>query len=64
MTGIATLPASIIAGILGGRAASAAFLYGAAIGFLAAWLFVIVGGLNNVQYETKRMLVYGNTVAK
>jgi MFS family permease len=43
MTGIATLPASIIAGILGGYDPSATFLYGAAIGFLAAGLFVIAG---------------------
>jgi len=43
MTGIAALPASIIAGILGGYAPSATFLYGAAIGFLAAGLFVIAG---------------------
>jgi len=43
LTGIAALPASIIAGILGGYAPSATFLYGAAIGFLAAGLFVIAG---------------------
>jgi len=43
MTGIAALPASIIAGILGAYAPSATFLYGAAIGFLAAGLFVIAG---------------------
>ncbi len=33
----------IIAGILRGYAPSATFLYGAAIGFLAAGLFVIAG---------------------
>jgi len=43
MIGAATLPASVIAGILGEYAPEATFIYGAAIGFLAAGLFVVAG---------------------
>ena len=43
MIGIATLPASVVAGVLWEYDPSVTFLYGAAIGFLAAGLFVVVG---------------------
>jgi MFS family permease len=43
MIGIATLPASVIAGMLWEYDPSVTFVYGAAIGFLAAGLFVIAG---------------------
>ena len=43
MIGVATLPASIIAGVLWEYAPDATFVYGGAIGFLAAGLFVVAG---------------------
>lgn len=49
MIGVATLPASVVAGVLWEYDPGATFLYGAAIGFLAAGLFVVVGRMGVEQ---------------
>ena len=48
--GIATLPASVIAGMLWEYDPSVTFVYGAAIGFLAAGLFVIARCASSPPY--------------
>ncbi len=56
MIGVATLPASIIAGALWEYAPDATFVYGGAIGFLAAGLFVVAGrmGLDKKRFFHKK----------